>query len=186
MSLATIFSLAVPTLALLGILAVNPAEDTFLSGGYYAWFLVGSALVVTSAILLLRRSPRTWKNGSILLWLSAACFMGAYWNVHVDGGRVDALRRAATKLVKNAGDTGAAETWKTRGGEPRTADASAVTRLEEDLSAVTAIEYLLSVTFVATFYMIGVYAAPKRQREYHVLREEVEDPLAFKEIYGIS
>ncbi len=184
--LTTIISIATPSLALIGILLANPGEGTFLEGKYFAWFLVGSALLVASALLLLRRSPRTWKNGSLLIWLAAACFMGAYTCIPLDDGRLERLRRAATLIVAGKGDQATLATWQNEAGPERTADASTLERIEGDKGAATALAYILAVAFVATFYMIGVYASPARQREYGVLREELEDPLAFKAVYGLE
>lgn len=188
MSLPTIVSFVMPTLGLLLLSLWAPSENSFLGGGYFAWFLVGSTLLIVATLAFLRRGPRMWKNGSLMLWLAAACYMGGYSALHLDRDRCTVLRNAAVAMQKAPGglDAAAQERWDSHRGGDRTIDAAAVQQLEADDQMLIALQYVLALLFVGTFYMIGVYASPESQREYGVLKEELEDPLAFKAIYGIQ
>ncbi len=179
-------------LALLGALVgglllwkILPTEAVWINGPWLVWAIGGLVLLLTAGLLIPRPTTDSWKRAWGLLWLSAICLMGSYSSLYVLHNRVNALGSEVREVLRLQVDLDKAK------AEERAAD---IQSISQDLTAkklevtsaypgvifddrgldrilassmeLTYLEYIVSVLFVFSFFILAWMTAPPAQKFY--------------------
>ncbi len=179
-------------LALLGSLVgglllwkVLPSEAIWMDGPWLVWAIAGLVLLMTAGLLIPRPTTDSWKRAWGLLWLSAICLMGSYSSLYVLHNRVNLLGSQVREVLRLQVDLDKAK------AEERAADIESISqdltakrlevtsvyagvifddrslnRIEESSLELTYLEYIVSVLFVFSFFILAWMTAPPAQKFY--------------------
>ncbi len=164
---------------------VLPSAAIWIDGPWLIWAIVGLVLLLTAGLLIPRPTTDSWKRSWGLLWLAAICLMGSYSSLYVLHNRVNALGAQVREVLKTeaalakakaeervadiesiAQDLTAKKLEVTSTYEAVVFDERELNRIEASSLELTYLEYIVSVLFVFTFFILAWMTAPTAQKFY--------------------
>jgi Ca2+/Na+ antiporter len=201
MSPAILINLLFPIVIGVILWIMSPAEGSLVSYNWLLWFLIGAAIQVIAAFVLIGRNQTRWVVGWTLLWIASAFYMGSYAPAHIQDGDIEGkwtelkamqprfpegmevseaeraelvVRQAKWEESKNAADQWFRDQYtQLPSGEEYEELA------QRDLALAAYLLYFLAFAFLSAFFSISWFAGRGRLHEYSVSGGNEEDPLAY-------